>query len=227
VVAGGNHNIGSGINAVVVGGTINEAFGLNSTVSGGTSNYAEGINSGVLAGNNNYSYGINSTVIGGASNRADGDNSIVFSGANNTAKADFSTVSGGSGNTAQSYGEWVGGLNGTEYIPLSLSSFNENDRIFNVGNGVSAAARSDAFTVLKNGVAMLPSATNELIEGELSGKAITTKEYLEAYYARFKSGKPDFPTSEGKKGEIRFFTPYVYFCYADNLWIRTEVSTWP
>ena len=56
--------------------------------------------------------------------------------------------------------------------------------MFNVGNGSVHAAtgvvtRSDAFTILRNGLATLPSVTNALISAA-SGKAVVTKEYLQS-----------------------------------------------
>jgi len=226
LVAGGNNNKANGINSSVVGGATNEAFGLNSNVSGGTTNTAFGINSGVLAGTTNYAFGINSTIVGGSTNRADGDNSNVTCGAFNIAIAAFSSVSGGFGNNARSYGEWVGGLNGTDYVAASLTAFAAPDRIFNIGNGVSSASKSDALTILKNGLATLPSVTNALIDGDLTGKAITTKEFTDANYTKFNNVAPASATATGKIGEVRMTATHIYFCYGVNLWIRAAVSTW-
>lgn len=59
--------------------------------------------------------------------------------------------------------------------------------LFVVGNGTvengeetnyNVLTRSDAFIVKMNGVATLPSITNELITAEPTGKAVVTKEYL-------------------------------------------------
>ncbi|MGB2086277.1 MAG: hypothetical protein ACPHUE_04085 [Flavobacteriaceae bacterium] len=57
------------------------------------------------------------------------------------------------GNTteAQSYAETVFGSYNTIVPPLNTTSWNNNDRLFVIGNGSSAANKSDAIVVLKNG----------------------------------------------------------------------------
>ena len=92
---------------------------------------------------------------------------------------------GGDHNIANAYGETLIGTCAT----LQAGSFDANapvstDRLFGVGNGFiepvfSTVNRSDAFTVLRNGLASLPSVTNALISAG-SGKVLVTKEYLES-----------------------------------------------
>ena len=53
--------------------------------------------------------------------------------------------------TAHSFGEVNMGLFSTSYTPISTSSWNGADRLFNIGNGTATSSRSNAFTVLKNG----------------------------------------------------------------------------
>jgi len=52
---------------------------------------------------------------------------------------------------APSYGETVLGLFNTRYTPIAATSFNSDDRLFVIGNGLNDGTRSNAVTVLKNG----------------------------------------------------------------------------
>ena len=133
-------------------------------------------------------------------------------------------VCGGIGNVSQSYGEWVGGLYGTIYSPSSATGFSVNDRIFNVGNGSGSAYTSDALTILKNGLASLPSVTNLLIANG-SGKVVLTKEFADANYIKFNSTPPQSVTSNGKAGEVRITPNFIYVCVSDNIWVRSVLST--
>ena len=178
-VAGGVRNEACGDYATIAGGTDNKATTAASTVAGGTFNSATGINSVISGGYLNSTAGLNATVAGGSINSASGKTASVSGGESNVASGDFSTVSGGGFNFAPSYGEWVGGMYGT--IPSlvgSAFSIVDTDRAFNVGNGTGLGTRSDAFTILKNGLATLPSVNNTLISSG-SDKSIVTKEYLE------------------------------------------------
>ena len=105
----------------------------------------------------------------------------------------------------------------------AYDAFDEFDRLFNIGNG-SLATPSNALTILKNGLTTLPSVTNGLITGDTSGKAIVTKEFTDATYAKFSAVKPSSETDFGKLGEIRMASGYVYFCYATNLWMRIQAT---
>jgi len=73
-------------------------------------------------------------------------------GENNTTKARYGFIGGGKNNTSESYVETVFGTYATNYTMSANSTddFNQNDRLFNIGNGQSGS-RSDAFTILKNG----------------------------------------------------------------------------
>lgn len=222
-IIGGGANIANGINSSVMGGTVNEAFGLNSVVLGGTTNVAFGINSGIMGGTTNYAFGINAAVLGGSTNTATGDYSVALGGGANLSVGTHSFVCG-FGNYAASYGEFAGGVNGTEYAAASLAAHAATDRIFNIGNGVSASAKSDAMTVLKNGLAFLPSTTAVMIGGA-GLKVITTKEYTDATYAKFKNTPPATSNAAGIVGEIRFTATYTYTCIAPNQWVRSAVET--
>jgi hypothetical protein len=224
-IAGGTHNEATGTNSFIGGGELNLATALNSNVSGGSANHANGINSTIIGGKLNTVKAENGVVSGGISNNVNALNATISGGDNNTANGIGSTVSGGSHNTAASYGEWVGGLYSTIYSPLSTTVFQPTDRIFNVGNGTSDTNRKDAFTILKNGLATLPSVTNTLIS-EGSVKAVVTKEYSEATYSKIKTIAPASSTDTGVAGEVRLTQNYIYSCIATNLWVRTPASAW-
>jgi hypothetical protein len=227
VVSGGINNVASGSKSAVLGGENNTSSGSNSSVVGGFLNISSGTNSCVIGGNNNTSEGTNSVVLAGNFNKAVGVDSLVASGSNNTATGDESTVSSGVNNNASSYGEWVGGLFSTNYLPLSVTGFEGTDRVFNIGNGSSALSRSDAFTITKNGLAILPSVTNALIT-ESSIKAIVTKEYINEKVLQFKTLAPASANDVGIVGQIRMTTNFIYICIATNTWVRKANSstTW-
>lgn len=208
VVVGGNTNIANNTNSTVSGGVTNKACGIGSTVvggvgneacgdyatisggatnkatveaatvAGGTSNNATGIKSVISGGYSNLSSGLTSSIGGGSVNIASGKSSTISGGESNSAAGDYSTISGGGFNFAPSFGEWSGGMYGTNYTASSAISSDSADRIFNVGNGTGLDTRSDAITILKSGLATLPSVNNSLIANG-SYKSIVTKEYLE------------------------------------------------
>jgi hypothetical protein len=139
---------------------------------------------------------------------------------------DYSVVSGGVANTAKSYGEWVGGLYGTDYSVGSTTVAVPTDRLFNLGNG-TLLIPSDAFTILKNGLATLPSATIAMLSLE-SGKAIITKEFADENYA-MKTTVPvvaPLATDTGEIGEIRITAQYIYAYVALNTWVRFANTSW-
>lgn len=223
-IAGGNANKATATFAFVGGGLTNKATGVQSAILGGNANIAFGKAASVAGGTTNEANGVNSTVSGGNVNISNGSQSSISGGGNNISNGDFSSVSGGIGNTANSYGEWVGGIYGTEKVGTS-GSFAATDRLFNLGNGTGAGGlRNDALTVLKNGLATLPSVTNGLIAGEPSGKAIVTKEFTDANYAKFSANAPG-PSSIGTFGEIRMTGGYIYFCYETDKWTRILATT--
>ncbi len=223
VVIGGSMNTASGINSSVVGGVVNTANALNAVVLGGTTNNSFGSNAGVLGGTTNNALGLNSIVLGGSTNSAIGENSIVIGGEVNFAYGNSSTVSGGFGNKAKSYGELVGGINTTNYTESSATAFVLTDRLFNIGIGVEPGATKDAFTIFKNGLAVLPNATAITIAAADS-KSITNKEFTAANYSKYSTIAPLSATDPGVIGEIRMTSTYIYSCYALNTWVRFPVS---
>jgi hypothetical protein len=239
-VIGGANNKATNEDAVVLGGNNNSAEGAKSCVLGGYNNTATAANSVVVAGNNNKAIGVNSVVVGGYNNSAEGANSVVFAGNNNTAlgvassvssgfnnlaSGTMSTVSGGIGNEAKSYGEWVGGLYSSNYLPLSTTGFETTDRLFSIGNGTSNLNRSDAFILQKNGLATLPNVTTSLIT-QGSNKAIVTKEYINENCLLFSTIAPLSATDTGSVGQIRYTNNFIYICIATNTWVRKIAETW-
>jgi hypothetical protein len=148
-VAFGNMNTASGQNSVAFG-NMNVASANNSVVSGGMANQAQAQYAAVSGGNNNQAQAQWSVVSGGTSNVASGMYSIVSGGENNQAQGRWSVVAGGNSNYALSAYEWVGGAFSTSYAPNSQTNWDNDDRLFNIGNG-DDMVRRDAFTILKNG----------------------------------------------------------------------------
>ena len=169
-------------------------------------------------------------VFGGKDNETgvDAAYSSIIGGLSNKTLGAYTTVSGGISNSAHSYGEWVGGIFGTEYVLKDLTSKTARfveDRIFNIGVGVDVNNRKDGFTVLKSGVASLPTSSEPLISAA-TNKAITTKEYTDANYSKYRTDAPATKTSPGKLGEIRLTTEYIYICVATNNWHKIAVQVW-
>jgi len=121
-------------------GVYSVAFGRGTTASGrystamGESTIASGFANSTAMGFSTTSSGIASTAMGSST----------------TASGDFST-SMGRQTSAPSYSETVIGAFNTIYTPISTSSWQDNDRLFIIGNGVDDINPSDAMVVLKNG----------------------------------------------------------------------------
>ncbi|MDB5229166.1 MAG: hypothetical protein JWN78_3359 [Bacteroidota bacterium] len=156
----GNGNTVSGNYSVIAGGQGNTISGQNDLVSGFNSraNFDHSIAVGftdTADASATGAFGFGTRVTGftgfatGDRNKVSGQNGFA-SGYNNNAKGDGSFVTG-QNNTAASYTEAALGVNGTNYTPAATASFVATDRLLNVGNGTSTAARADAFTILKNG----------------------------------------------------------------------------
>lgn len=79
-------------------------------------------------------------------------NNGAEAGGTETIASGNSSVSKGLNTRARSTAEFSVGHFGTDYTPINSSSAsNTTDRVFNIGNGLSSVARSNAFTVFKNG----------------------------------------------------------------------------
>jgi hypothetical protein len=230
-IAGGNTNIALTTNAGVLAGSNNEANGYNSAVVGGASNIVNGYNAAMAGGHNNRANAADSVVFGGSDNETDtaAAYSSIIGGLSNKTLGAYATVSGGISNYAHSYGEWVGGIFGTEYVLKDLTSKTDRfieDRIFNIGVGIDSNNRKDGFTLLKSGVGFLPTSSKILI-ADANQKAITTKEYTDANYTKYSTDAPATMNSVGKVGEIRLTTTHIYICVETNKWHRMTVPTWP
>ncbi len=148
-----------------VTGSYSLAAGYNNVVSGFAS-FAVG-STNTLAGNLSYALGINNIAVAGSTtigkeNSAQGQQSIAI----------------GYGSLTKSYSEISIGAFPTDYTALSAVAFQSLDRIFNIGNGTANGSRSDAFTILKNGLITAPSLTTALIDAEATGRALVTKEWV-------------------------------------------------
>ncbi|TVR38406.1 MAG: hypothetical protein EA392_09920 [Cryomorphaceae bacterium] len=137
-----------------------EASGIRATALGW--NTASTGQQSMTWGQNNHSGATNSTAWGSGTNAsgvhstswgqtttASGLRSTVW-GWDNTASGAQSTAFGVQ-NTAASFVETVLGRFSTNYTPVSATGWNNNDRLFVIGNGTSNANRSNALTVMKNG----------------------------------------------------------------------------
>ncbi len=151
VVAGGSGNTASGINSVISGGSNNIASASSAMVLGGVGNTVSGPSSSITGGSSNTVTGNNSVIGGGLLNQASGAYAVVAGGTNNAALGTNSVVSGGTYDTAYSFGEWVGGIHSTSYVPNNTNAYDANDRLFVVGNGTSNLSPSNGLVLYKNG----------------------------------------------------------------------------
>lgn len=144
-MAFGKGNISSGENSLAIG---------NNTISNNT--YATAMGFATIA------TGMYAMSLGHAS-IAGGNYSNAF-GFTNTASADFSLAMGngnfttgqrsvafGTSLTSSSFAEIAVGANNESYTANSTTDWNENDRLFVVGNGPTSSSRSNALTILKSG----------------------------------------------------------------------------
>ncbi len=150
-IGGGRENSVSGEYSTIVGGRDNDASGHYNIISAGRENTTSNWYSVIGGGYKNIASGNYSTVAGGGENHATSGSSTIGGGWKNTTSGDYAAIPGGLGNTAPSYCETVIGVYATNYAPASSTTFNANDRLFNIGNGTGAGSRSDAFTVYKSG----------------------------------------------------------------------------
>lgn len=175
VVLGGQNNTVTGWSSISGAGNDNTvtgyrsvAFGQNNTISTNSGFIAGSFNT-ISAGPHSYILGSSNTTnathafIAGSGNHVDNDYSAAI-GRRDTVYGVYSFVANidnktigsasaafGEGNTAYSYGEFTVGTFASLYSAASTTSFDNNDRVFVVGNGSSTANRSNALTVLKSG----------------------------------------------------------------------------
>lgn len=179
-VSGGQNNTANGSHAVVGGGNTNSALGGSATIAGGQNNNLSGVGAtiGGGIGNNITGNRTGATVVGGQDNTIEQNYATVIGGESNTVSGAHGIV-GGLFNFSRSLGEVAIGLYGTDYSATSPTVYNDADRIFNIGNGTSSVARSDAFTILKGGEVLAPSVDNTKIDAA-SAKVLVTKEWVQA-----------------------------------------------
>ena len=149
---GGDGNVASGFASFVGGGTGGEARGSKSSLVGGQGNRANGSSSFIGGGNGNTVWtGFLSAIGGGGLNFIDADYAGIIAGSRNQINGDYSFIGGGQYLTAYSAFETVFGQFNEFYSPISEELFESQDRLFVVANGTNDNARSNAFTILKNG----------------------------------------------------------------------------
>jgi hypothetical protein len=163
-VAIGHGATASGTSSVSIGGGAGIALtssGMNSFAGGGMANTVTGSMASVIGGTSNIASGHSSFVFGGSSNSATGSNSVAT----------------GSASKAEANGVFVIGRNnvGGFYYTNNGNSFDDGDTgwvatdpIFEIGNGTSTTARSNALTVYKNGNMSVKGAIRIPASGDLS-----------------------------------------------------------
>ena len=117
------------------------------------------------------------------------------------------SIAMGNATEAQSYAATAFGSYNTIVTPLSTNSWNENDRLFVIGNGSSFSKKSDAMVVLKNGnIGIGDSTPTEgtlvvsgtiVASGSITASASLTPDYVFEYYYTGKSDENPsyrFPT---------------------------------
>lgn len=122
----------------------------------------------------------------GSRTRASGYYSTAFglganaSGVGAMAFGYFPTASGyystafGFNTEAPSYAETTIGTYSTSYTPLSIATFNTNDRLFSIGNGSWSDNRSNALTIYKNGLMNINDEYNMPLTDGTNGQVLTS-----------------------------------------------------
>ena len=139
-------NVNAEGNYSIALGQTSSAYAANS-VAIGKSISAVGENS-TGFGFDNWVGGISATAMG-SSNTANGSYSTAL-GTSNEA-AGYASIVSGFNNYAPSYVESAFGQYCTTYTPDSPTSWDNDDRLFVIGNGTSSVNRKNALTVMKNG----------------------------------------------------------------------------
>lgn len=102
----------------------------------------------ISIGSNNKSTAVGSLTLG-MDNLSSG--TLALSIGNNNISSGFDSRSIGNGLLARSCAETAMGYYNTDYTPLSTLGYNQNDRLFVLGNGDSPFLRKNAMVVLKGG----------------------------------------------------------------------------
>lgn len=137
-------------------GAYSVAFG-NSITASGTGSHASGNNS-IASGDYSFLHGSNLTASGlfsfvqGSASQATATGAVAFG--NGSIGNGIYSLTTGTQNTSESYTQVTVGSFATIQTGSQFSLVG-TDRAFVIGNGTALAARSDAFTILKNGSAFL------------------------------------------------------------------------
>ena len=193
--ASGNRSIAMGVNSTA-SGYASTAMG-GSTTASGSQTTAMG-NSTTASGNYSTSMG-NATTASGTDSTAMGDNTIA-SGISSTVMGVSTEASGYASTAIGQYNV----LNSGD----AATSFNLTNTAFSIGNGTSAGARSDAFSVLFNG--------NTTVAGSITSASLNIAALNAA---------PASASATGTIGEIRFTADHIYVCVATNTWKRVAIAT--
>lgn len=168
----GNSTVAQGDNSIALGNSTQVTAGATGGIAIGTSTVSSGIysfaggfstqasGSGAFAfGDLAFASGDGSVALGSATatgNRsfAAGDGAATgansYAAGNALAGGDYSNAFGQSTEAPSAYETTIGHYS-TTYTPVSTTAYDASDRLFTIGNGTSAAARSNAMVVLKNG----------------------------------------------------------------------------
>ena len=160
--ASGEVSFASGYDTIASG---DASFAMGEAVTStnyGTASFGSSIN-------NNSAYGF----ISGVNLKADGYTSTLF-GIGHEITGLTTTVVGQAANIINN------DTSDHNSFPLKEMFVVGNGTIQNADQNYTVLTRSDAFIVRYNGVATLPSITNSLINAEVTGKAVITREYLES-----------------------------------------------
>ena len=221
--ASGSRSTAMGVNSTA-SGYISTAIGGSTTASGSRStamgdnteasgNYSTSMGDSTTAsgtvstamGDSTTSSGISSTAMGNGTT-ASGDYSTAM-GSSTVASGDYSTTMG-SLTTASGFGSTAIGQHNVLNSGDAATSFNLTNTAFSIGNGTSAGARSDAFSVLFNG--------NTTVAGSITSASLNIAALNAA---------PASASATGTIGEIKFTADHIYVCVATNTWKRVAIIT--
>tara|TARA_R110001592_G_scaffold124286_1_gene333046 strand:+ start:656 stop:1402 length:747 start_codon:yes stop_codon:yes gene_type:complete len=202
------------------------SLGVQSLTTVGTSGAAT-LNAGVLniptpsVSSSPFTFNASSTTgIESQSNTASGNYSTAMgnfttaSGYRSTAMGSSTTASGesstsmGHGTTAKGYRSTAMGQYNVLNSGDAATSFNLTNTAFSIGNGTSAGARSDAFSVLFNG--------NTTVAGSITSASLNIAVLNAA---------PASASATGTIGEIKFTADHIYVCVNNNTWKRVAIAT--
>lgn len=224
----------------IVAGFNNGVNGENNIVTGVANNIVTGYGHSLVAGYQDTLSGSASAVFGylnkalafttfaaGDRNTVAGQGGVAFgfrngamgigtfaTGVQDTAVGTTATVFG-TGNNSASNNEFVAGMYSTKYTAADINAPVATDRIFNVGNGIDGANRSDALTILKGGQVGINTATPTALL-DINSNTI-----------RLRTAKtPASATAAGNTGDIAWDSDYIYVCVATNTWKRVAIAGW-